>query len=100
MIGDDKVAEIRERTDIAALIGEYVSLKRVGASFRGLCPFHSEKSPSFYVHPARQFFHCFGCQASGDVFKFVMQLEGRTFPEALRTLADRAGVELPKEDAR
>jgi DNA primase len=100
VIGDDKVAEIRERTDIAALVGEYVALKRIGASFRGLCPFHSEKSPSFYVHPARQFFHCFGCQASGDVFKFVMQLEGRTFPETLRQLADRAGIELPKEDAR
>jgi DNA primase len=100
VIGDDKVAEIRERNDIVALIGEYVALKRVGASFRGLCPFHSEKSPSFYVHPARQFFHCFGCQASGDVFKFVMQLEGRTFPDALRMLAARAGVEIPEADSR
>jgi DNA primase len=100
VIGDDKVAEIRERNDIVALIGEYVALKRVGASFRGLCPFHSEKTPSFYVHPARQFFHCFGCQASGDVIQFVMQLEGRTFPEALRTLAARAGIELSELDAR
>jgi len=100
VIGDDKVAEIRERTDIVSLIGEYVALKRVGASFRGLCPFHSEKSPSFYVHPARQFFHCFGCQASGDVFKFVMQLEGRSFPEALRSLASRAGIDLPDVEAR
>lgn len=100
MIGDDKVAEVRERTDIVQLIGEYVVLKRAGASFKGLCPFHSEKSPSFHVNPQRQFFHCFGCQASGDVFKFVMQLEGRSFPEALRQLADRAGVELPQIEAR
>lgn len=100
MIGDDKVAEIRERTDVVALIGEYVTLKRAGSSFRGLCPFHSEKSPSFYVHPARQFFHCFGCQASGDGIAFVMRLEGRTFPDALRFLAERAGVELPSEDQR
>ncbi|MBN8609218.1 MAG: DNA primase [Deltaproteobacteria bacterium] len=100
MIGDDKVAEVRERTDIVQLIGEYVVLKRAGASFKGLCPFHSEKSPSFHVNPQRQFFHCFGCQASGDVFKFVMQLEGRSFPEALRQLADRAGVELPQMEAR
>lgn len=100
MIGDDKVADVRERTDIVQLIGEYVVLKRAGASFKGLCPFHSEKSPSFHVNPQRQFFHCFGCQASGDVFKFVMQLEGKSFPEALRQLAQRAGVELPEYEAR
>lgn len=100
MIGDDKVAEIRERTDIVQLIGEYVVLKRAGASFKGLCPFHSEKTPSFHVNPQRQFFHCFGCQASGDVFKFVMQLEGKTFPEALRQLANRAGIELPEVESR
>jgi DNA primase len=98
VIPDEKVAEVRERTDIVALVQEYVPLKRIGASFRGLCPFHAEKSPSFYVHPARQFFHCFGCQASGDALKFFMQIEGRTFPEALRTLAERAGVELPTLD--
>jgi DNA primase len=100
VIGDDKVAEIRERTDIVQLIGEYIVLKRAGASFKGLCPFHSEKTPSFHVNPQRQFFHCFGCQASGDVFKFVMQLEGKTFPEALRQLANRAGIELPEIEAR
>jgi DNA primase len=100
VIGDDKVAEIRERTDIVQLIGEYVVLKRAGASFKGLCPFHSEKTPSFHVNPQRQFFHCFGCQASGDVFKFVMQLEGKTFPEALRQLANRAGIELPEVESR
>ena len=100
MIPDDKIAELRERTDIVALVGEYVSLKRVGASFRGLCPFHSEKTPSFYVHPGRAFYHCFGCQASGDVLSFIMRLEGRTFPEATRLLAERAGVELPVLDVQ
>jgi DNA primase len=100
VIGEDKVAEIRERTDIVQLIGEYVVLKRAGASFKGLCPFHSEKTPSFHVNPQRQFFHCFGCQASGDVFKFVMQLEGKGFPDALRQLANRAGIELPEVEAR
>ena len=84
MIGDEKIAEIRERTDIVALIGEYVALKRAGAQFKGLCPFHSEKSPSFHVHPERQFFHCFGCQTSGDSFAFVMKLEGKSFIEAAR----------------
>ncbi len=100
MSRDETIREVRERTDIVSLIGEYVSLKRAGASFKGLCPFHSEKTPSFHVHPARQFFHCFGCQASGDVFQFVMRIDGRTFPEALRQLAERAGVELPTYDAR
>jgi DNA primase len=98
VIPDEKVAEVRERTDIVALVQEYVPLKRIGAQFRGLCPFHAEKSPSFYVHPARQFFKCFGCQVSGDALKFFMQIEGRTFPEALRVLAERAGVELPTLD--
>lgn len=100
MIGDDKIAEIRERTDIVALIGEYVALKRAGAQFKGLCPFHAEKSPSFHVHPERQFFHCFGCQTSGDAFAFVMKLEGRSFVEAARFLAERAGIEIAPEDAR
>lgn len=100
MIGEDKIAEIRERTDIVALIGESVVLKRAGAQFKGLCPFHAEKTPSFHVHPERQFFHCFGCQVSGDCFAFVMRLEGRSFVEAARFLAERAGIELAPEDAR
>lgn len=100
VIGDEKIAEIRERTDVVALIGEYVALKRAGAQFKGLCPFHAEKSPSFHVHPDRQFFHCFGCQTSGDCFAFVMKLEGRTFVEAARFLAERAGIEIAAEDAR
>lgn len=96
----EKIAEIRDRVDIVALIGDTVALKRVGSQFRGLCPFHSEKSPSFYVHPGRQMFKCFGCQVAGDVISFVQRSEGRTFPEAIRILAERAGVELPVEDER
>lgn len=99
-VGEDVIARVREQTDIVSLIGEHVALKRSGASFKGLCPFHPEKSPSFYVHPQRQFFHCFGCQASGDVFTFVTRLEGVAFPEALRRLAERAGVDLPAADPR
>ncbi|MAQ18123.1 MAG: DNA primase [Sandaracinus sp.] len=100
MIPDDVLASIRERTDIGVLIGEYVKLKKSGASFKGLCPFHNEKTPSFYVHPQRGFFHCFGCQASGDVFGFLTRLEGLPFPEAARRLAERAGVEIPEGDPR
>ncbi len=93
-ISEAKIAEVRERTDIVELIGQYVSLKRSGANHMGLCPFHSEKSPSFSVNAARQFFHCFGCGVGGDVFSFLMQIEGMTFPDAVRRLAERAGIEL------
>ncbi len=99
MIPDTKVAEIRERTDISSLVGEYVRLQKSGNSLKGLCPFHAEKTPSFYVHPARQFFHCFGCQMSGDVFSFFMRIEGHAFNEAVRLLAERAGVELQLDSA-
>ncbi|MFK7988742.1 MAG: DNA primase [Sandaracinaceae bacterium] len=99
MIPEEKVAEIRERTDIKALVGEYVQLKRSGTSFKGLCPFHSEKSPSFYVHPDRGFFHCFGCQASGDAISFLMRIDGTAFPDALSQLAERAGVEIVNLDS-
>jgi DNA primase len=100
VIPDDKIAEIRDRTDIVAVVGEYVPLKRSGSSFKGLCPFHPEKTPSFYVHPARQFFHCFGCQTSGDVFSFLSKIDGRPFPDVARSLAEQAGVELPAQDSR
>ncbi len=100
MIPEDKIAEIRQRTDIVALVQEYVPLKRSGASFKGVCPFHAEKTPSFYVHPGRQYFHCFGCQTGGDAVSFLMKIEGRSFPEVVRTLAERAGVELPVLDDR
>jgi DNA primase len=85
---------VRRAVDIVELISAYVPLKRVGARLRGLCPFHNEKTPSFYVNPAMQIFKCFGCGAGGDVFSFMMKREGLTFPEALNALAERAGVRL------
>ena len=99
---NDTVREVAERLSIAEVIGEYVSLKRSGSNFLGLCPFHGEKTPSFNVNPAREIFHCFGCGAGGDIFSFVMKIEGISFPEALRKLAARAGVaieERPLTDA-
>lgn len=96
LIPPDKIAEVRDRTDIVAVIGEYVSLKRAGTNWKGLCPFHNEKSPSFNVQPVRQFFHCFGCGKSGDVFTFIRELEGKSFLDVARDLAKRAGVDLPE----
>ncbi len=99
---NDKVREVAERLSIVDLIGEYVSLKRSGANFMGLCPFHNEKTPSFTVNPAKEIFHCFGCGAGGDIFSFVMKMEGLSFPEALNKLAARAGVAIedrPLSDA-
>ncbi|UCH28473.1 MAG: DNA primase, partial [Myxococcales bacterium] len=98
MISEDKIAEIRERAPIAEVIGNYVALKKSGSSLKGLCPFHNEKTPSFYVHPHRGFYHCFGCKASGDVFSFLMHVEGKTFPEVARDLAEQTGVQLPVYD--
>jgi DNA primase len=97
-IPEETIAEIRERADLVTIIGDYVRLKKSGSNFTGLCPFHNERSPSFNVNPARRMYKCFGCGASGDVFRFVMQLEGRPFPEVARELAERTGVELPVLD--
>lgn len=94
MTRNDTVREIAERVSIVDVIGEYVNLKRSGSNYLGLCPFHGEKTPSFNVNPTREIFHCFGCGAGGDVFSFVMKIEGISFPEALRKLAARAGVVL------
>jgi len=93
---DSLMSEIRDRNNIVQVVGDYVSLKKAGASYKGLCPFHGEKSPSFTVHESRQFFYCFGCQAGGDVFSFVMEMHGYAFPEAVRHLADRVGIEMPE----
>jgi len=88
---------VKQQADIVRVVGEYVQLKKTGAgSFTGLCPFHKEKTPSFHVHETRQFYHCFGCGESGDVLKFVQKIENLTFPEALRLVAQKAGVPLPK----
>jgi DNA primase len=93
---DPFVERVREANDIAAVVGEYVALRKAGARLAGLCPFHREKTASFYVNPSMQAFHCFGCGAGGDVFTFLMQHEKMTFPEAVRHLATRAGVPLPE----
>ncbi|MDP9363341.1 MAG: DNA primase, partial [Chloroflexota bacterium] len=90
----DPVAEVRERTDIVELVGSYVQLKRAGRSYKGLCPFHQEKTPSFVVFPDSGNFHCFGCGKGGDAFTFYQQVEHVEFREALQELARRAGVEL------
>ncbi len=88
--------QIRDRIDIIDLISTYVSLSKAGQNFKGLCPFHSEKSPSFSVNPVRQMFYCFGCSVGGDAFTFLMKQEGMDFMEALRELSQRTGVALPE----
>src|SRR3989441_8946821 len=88
---------LKQQADIVRVVGDYVKLKKAGAqNFSGLCPFHSEKTPSFSVHATRQFFHCFGCGASGDVFSFVQKIENITFPEAVRAVAQKLNIPLPK----
>ena len=92
---DDIIQRVRDASDIVSVVGEYVALKKAGSSYKGLCPFHVEKTPSFVVSPARHTFHCFGCAKGGNVITFVMEMEKMPFPEALRLLADKAGVVLP-----
>ena len=93
---DDIIEEVRMKNDIVDVISQYVRLTRKGSSYFGLCPFHNEKTPSFYVTPSKQMYYCFGCGAGGNVYNFVMQYENYSFGEALSHLAERAGVELPK----
>src|SRR5256712_3733352 len=88
---------VKQQADIVRIVGDYVKLKKAGAqNYSGLCPFHSEKTPSFSVHATRQFYHCFGCGLSGDVFSFVQKIENVTFPEAVRTVAQKLGIALPR----
>ena len=94
MISDQKIDEIRASSNIVDIIGEYVDLKRAGSSYKGLCPFHNEKTPSFTVDEKKQLFHCFGCGAGGDVVSFIMQKEGLTYPESLEYLANKAGIRM------
>ena len=96
---DEDVQRVREATDLVALAGEHLALKRVGRSVHGLCPFHQEKSPSFTISPEKQVFYCFGCQKSGDAITFVRELEHLDFVEAVERLAARAGITLRYDDA-
>ena len=93
---DDIIEEVRSKNDIVDVVSQYVRLTKKGKSYFGLCPFHNEKTPSFSVTPGKQMYYCFGCGAGGNVFNFIMEYENYTFGEALKHLADRAGVELPK----
>lgn len=93
-IPDDKIREIRERAPILEVVSDYVSLRKSGANYQGLCPFHGEKTPSFNVNPARGIFHCFGCGVGGNAITFVMKMEGLSFPEAVKFLGKRVGVEI------
>ena len=94
-IPEEKIAEIRNAADIVDVISGEVLLKKGGKNYLGLCPFHSEKTPSFTVSPDKQIFYCFGCGEGGNVFSFVMKQEGLTFPEAAKHLARRYGIVLP-----
>src|SRR3979411_2049695 len=96
MTSDNFKETLKQQADIVRIVGDYVKLKKAGAqNYSGLCPFHNEKTPSFSVHATRQFYHCFGCHASGDVFSFVQKIENITFPEAVRAVAQKLGIPLP-----
>ena len=98
-MADGFAQSVKQQADIVRIIGEYIRLtKSGGQSFKGLCPFHKEKTPSFNVQPTQQFFHCFGCGQSGDVFTFVQKMENVSFPEAVRTVAQKCGIPLPKRE--
>ena len=95
---DDTVEEVRIRSDIVSIIGSYIRLKKVGSNHMGLCPFHNEKTPSFSVSQSKQMYHCFGCGVGGNVYTFIMEYENYTFVEALKFLAEKAGINLPEQE--
>ena len=95
---DELIEEVRSRNDIVDVISGYVRLTKKGSTYFGLCPFHNEKTGSFSVSPNKQMYYCFGCGAGGNVFTFLMQYENFSFPEAMEALAERAGIELPKQE--
>ncbi len=99
MLGQDTIERVRRQTSLVAVVQQVVRLQRRGRSFVGLCPFHKEKTPSFHVNDERGFYHCFGCKASGDAIRFVQEMQGLTFADAIRELADRAGIEVVEEHA-
>ncbi len=96
MFGEEQLAQIRERLPISVLVAEYVQLKKSGKNFKGLCPFHQERTPSFYVSDERETFHCFGCSTGGDLFEFLKLMESISFPEVVERLAERTGVSVEK----
>ena len=91
------IQELIARADVVDIVGRYVQLKKGGANFMGLCPFHAEKSPSFSVSPTKQFYHCFGCGKSGDAISFLMEHTGASFHEAVEDLAQQYGMQVPEE---
>lgn len=96
LISDELINQIRDRVDIAEIVGQHVGLSRTGQNLKGLCPFHQEKTPSFTVSPSRQIFHCFGCGAGGNVFSFLMKITGASFPDTVREVGRRVGIDVPE----
>src|SRR5262245_43411454 len=99
LIPDDIINQVLDRSSLSEIIGSYIPLKRAGRNFKALCPFHHEKTPSFVVNPDKQIYHCFGCGAGGNIISFVMQQERLEFPEAVRMLAQKAGITIPERES-
>jgi DNA primase len=98
-VSSDFAQLVKQQADIVRIIGDYITLKKSGAgTMKGLCPFHGEKTASFSVHAVKQFYHCFGCNESGDVFSFVQKIENVGFPEAVKMVAQKCGIALPKRE--
>ena len=98
-IPESFIQELLARADVVEIVGRYVQLKKAGANYMGLCPFHGEKSPSFSVSPTKQFFHCFGCGKNGNALTFLREHAGMSFPEAVNDLAGQYGMQVPEDDA-
>ena len=99
MIPETTLTQIQERIDIVEVVSAHVQLRRAGKNFKACCPFHMEKTPSFVVNPDKQIFHCFGCGVGGNIFRFLMMIEKKDFREVVEALAERSGVEIPKDRA-